>query len=387
MKKEQQVVFSLLKEIDEICRKHKITYYLSPRLALCAVEGQPFPQNPQFGVVLMKVPDMECFRQITDEQLKDKRALESMKTHKWFPGFYLRYADTDTVCVNLDSYREYEEPGIGITILPLRAEIPSAMQRRKSTLEEAGWLQLCDAYGYHAPGGMKAKIARWLTRFWCLGGQKHLAEDLYNSFCKRNQREDTKKYILKRKRQTTVYAADIFDKTKNVTLEGHSFMVPAKTREYLIASYGKNYKDAKEPRYVLPTQTVYSARVSCGKFKQQAEDFEKHARQYRKYNRQLVKSSHLKDYFNECWEYVEFCGERMSLGIAYEKQKDYIRNLYKNEDYITLTKVFEPYYKMMDKSLAKGEIFAEDVEIFDIYVDTLEKTGKIRQRERISKLI
>lgn len=56
------MILSLLQEIDEICRRNKIEYYLSPRLTLCAVEGHPFPQNPMFGVVLMKTADMERFR-------------------------------------------------------------------------------------------------------------------------------------------------------------------------------------------------------------------------------------------------------------------------------------------------------------------------------------
>ena len=59
MNKKQKVILSLLQEIDEICRRNKIEYYLSPRLTLCAVEGHPFPQNPMFGVVLMKTVDME----------------------------------------------------------------------------------------------------------------------------------------------------------------------------------------------------------------------------------------------------------------------------------------------------------------------------------------
>ena len=82
--------------------------------------------------------------------------------------------------------------------------------------------------------------------------------------------------------------------------------------------------------------------------------------------RKLARSRRHKDYFNECWDYVEFCGERMNMGVAYEKQKDYIKNLYKNEDYMTLEKVFRPYFKMMQKSLQKNELFAEDEGIFDM---------------------
>ena len=53
------------------------------------MEGHPFPQNPMFGVVLMKTADMERFRLAVDEDPREKRALESMKSHKWFSGFYL----------------------------------------------------------------------------------------------------------------------------------------------------------------------------------------------------------------------------------------------------------------------------------------------------------
>ena len=41
----------------------------------------------------------------------------------------------------------------------------------------------------------------------------------------------------------------------------------------------------------------------------------------------------------------------------------------------------------MQKSLQKGELFAEDEEILDIYTDVLEKTGKTVQREKIGALI
>ena len=67
--------------------------------------------------------------------------------------------------------------------------------------------------------------------------------------------------------------------------------------------------------------------------------------------------------------------------------QDYILNLYKNEDYVTLEKVFRPYFKMMQKSLEKGEIFAEDEEILDIYIDVLDKSGKSEQKEKIGILI
>ena len=68
MNREQQKVLELLKEIDTICRKNKITYYLSPYLTLCAVTERPFPMNPASNDIYMKTGDMARFKNIFDEE-------------------------------------------------------------------------------------------------------------------------------------------------------------------------------------------------------------------------------------------------------------------------------------------------------------------------------
>jgi len=141
LNKKQKVILSLLQEIDEICRQNEIEYFLSPRLTLCAVENQPFPQNPMFGVVLMKTADMERFRKAVEEDPRERRALESMKSHKWFSGFYLRYTNTDTLCLNMDNIRDYAFPGLGVSILPLRTPVASAHTNRRFSRAENAWVQ------------------------------------------------------------------------------------------------------------------------------------------------------------------------------------------------------------------------------------------------------
>lgn len=66
----------------------------------------------------MKVADMERFRKAVDEDPRERRALESLKSHKWFSGLYLRYTNTDTLCLNMDNTRDYAFPGIGVSIFP-----------------------------------------------------------------------------------------------------------------------------------------------------------------------------------------------------------------------------------------------------------------------------
>ena len=122
LNREQQKVLELLKEIDIICRKNKITYFLSPYLTLCAVTERPFPLNPEAGVIYMKTGDMERFKNVFEEEPVLRRALESMDSYKYFPGFYLRYTDKDTLFYKMDDYGKFQYPGMAVRILPLQCE-------------------------------------------------------------------------------------------------------------------------------------------------------------------------------------------------------------------------------------------------------------------------
>lgn len=385
MKKEQEVIISLLKEIDEICRKNKIDYYLSPRLTLCAVDNRPFPLNPLYGVVLMKTEDMERFRAITEENPGKGRALESMHNHKWFPGFYLRYINTDTLCFNMEAGRDYANPGLGVNILPLRSKIPAGMQSRLNTMEEAGWLQLCDSWNEER--NMRTWLSKVSIRLRSMAGQGGLARKLYRHFVKRQQGLQPQEYILKRRKQTLVFPAGIFEKPARLTLEGEEFQVPGKIREYLTISYGENYLKDQESAYEQSAQMIVSARVSCEQFRLANADLDTFAKERIRLGRKKARSRKYGEYIRWCWDYACFCGNRMNLGTLYTKKKDYIKNLYKNEDYRTLENEFKPYTKMMQASLEKGEVFAQDAEIFDIYMDVLDKTGKAGLKGKISKAI
>ena len=102
---------------------------------------------------------------------------------------------------------------------------------------------------------------------------------------------------------------------------------------------------------MTPIALAVSARVSYTQFWKESGNFEKYCKERMKNARKLARSRRHKDY------------------------------------YMTLERVFRPYFKMMQKSLQKNELFAEDEEIFDIYVDVLEKTGKTVQRSKIGTLI
>ena len=201
----------------------------------------------------MKTADMERFRLAVDEDPREKRALESMKSHKWFSGFYLRYTNTDTLCLNLDNTRDYAFPGIGVNIFPLRTPAASVKAERRLSRDENAWTELCHIN--YADRNFRSRVNRTIMRLQCMiTGRRDRLHILYDRLVRSCQQPGANKYILKRRKTDYRFPCRnfFFAQSKRVTLEGAELQVPAKTAEYLTISYGKNYKDAKEPRYVTP---------------------------------------------------------------------------------------------------------------------------------------
>ena len=92
-------------------------------------------------------------------------------------------------------------------------------------------------------------------------------------------------------------------------------------------------------------------------------------------------------YLAQCWDYAKFCGEKYTCALAYRKKLSYIRNLFKNEDYVELEKAFAGYTRMNDRCLKYEEAFETDPEVFDLYLKYLEKTGRISYMEKVKKYV
>lgn len=383
MNREQKVVFSLLKEVDEICRKCGITYYLSPQLTLCGVMGLPFPENPRAGVVYMKVRDMERFRMAVQEESPQERIVESMAESKRFPGFFLYYVNQSTLCYLINEGRNYQHPGIGVKIMPLRGKIPSRPLHLLTRVQEVGWMEMCDSYGNRR--GRKKILCKSLMSLFCLAGRARLGRSLYRGFCKRMDVADTPEYVLRLKKKTVYFPRHVFEQTSFVVLEGYTFLAPGEIPLYLKKYYGKNYEQKTFSSYKAGVGDMVSARVGYQEFFQEVGNQSRFIKDRIRQRRKDTFGKNKKKYLEQSWKYVKFCGDKIRLEQYYIQKKDYIQNLYKNRDYPALEDVFLPYHKTTLKCLKRQEIFVPDEEIFEIYLQTLEKTGKSSLKERVER--
>lgn len=384
MKREQQEVLSLLKEVDKICKKNKIPYYLSPQLTLCKVTGQPFPQSPLCGVIVMKTEDMERFRQVVEEKCPDRRALESMRNNKRFPGFYLRYVNKDTLCYRLDEGNNFQYPGIGVDILPLRGKIASRKKHLWIRALELGWQNSC--YFYNSKPGPAGLFCKFLIKVMSFGGRDRLGKKLYDRFMKAQSAANSEEYVLRLNRtETYYYPAEIFKKAVPMEVEGSKFLVPDGKIWYLQKTYGLNYEEIPAEEWQPDWTVMTSALVGYEDYFDATGSLKKLIKARRRQYLWDSVGRRRQRYYNWCWNYAKMCGSQRELDVYYEEKKDFIKNLYKNEDYMRLETIFRPYTRMMQRCLNEKEVYASDEEVMDIYLDVLDKTGNADLKKQIGK--
>ena len=194
MNREQQKILELLKEIDVICRKNKITYFLSPYLTFCAVTKRPFPKNPTSGVIYMKTGDMERFKNVFEEEPVLRRAVESMDSYKYFPGFYLRYTDKDTLYYSLDDYRKFQYPGMAVKILPLQCEYGPKSKYLWNRMREDGWRRIHEKNGQC--GNRRDLACVSMVRVLLLCGRGWLGKRIFRDLIHQPQ-ENPRNYVVR----------------------------------------------------------------------------------------------------------------------------------------------------------------------------------------------
>ena len=384
MNKEQEVLLSLLKEVDEICKKNKIEYYLAPRLALHAFYEEKMPASPLAGGILMKLSDMDKFRCAFYKEKADCRALESMHDNERFPGFFLRYESKDSLCFRMNEGRNYEYPGIGIDIYPLRGKINSRLEHLWSRNLETGWRQFAD--GRSQEYTLKEKICKIPVGILMLGGRARLGRHLYTKFCANQNEKDTEESVIRLKSNTLYYPSEIFERIQEVKLEGNSFTVPEDMETYLKIWFGKGYKNKLSEVYTPSMTMLISAYVGCEEF---TEKYSEQIKTLLKGRRDQYKRDKKGRKRRECldwsWKYVKMKGEGVNLGSAYMKKKEFLFNLMQDRDYPTLIAEMKNYDKMMKRYLQEGEIFMPDEEIFQIYLKVLEITGRKGMQDKIQQ--
>ena len=102
MTETQKVLCTLLDEIDEICKKNNLDYFLGYETALYAYRSHRF-ENPTTHIkILMPLNDVLKLRKIIQTQNRPDREFDSIYDNDFYPNLTFRYSDKNSLYLNLN---------------------------------------------------------------------------------------------------------------------------------------------------------------------------------------------------------------------------------------------------------------------------------------------
>ncbi|MBQ3202444.1 MAG: LicD family protein [Clostridia bacterium] len=237
----QSRMLELVLEIDEICKKHNITYYLTGGSVLGAVRHKGFiPWDDDVDIMMTR----DAFRQfckVCETEMRDDREIITMINTPCHTKITIKYMNKNTSQFFRSQVLDYTGCGISLDIMildPLPAD-PEAKERHIAEwvvynelltpffmVNERLW-KYVDLYRQY-----EAEIKR-------VGKEKVMA-DLYHRLFEAEPAESNQ-YLYRWGQQLLIYDRDLMGTPRYMDFCGYSLPCPEKTVDFLRATYGDNW--------------------------------------------------------------------------------------------------------------------------------------------------
>lgn len=251
----QEKSFKLLCEIDDVCKKHNIVYYLIAGTAIGAIRHQGMiPWDDDIDVAMTR-DNWNKFEKIMSEKISPDRALVSFEKYPDYRFTYPQYKDTST-CLFFYSGVLVDYPlGIFIDILildPVKSE-EKILNRHFETLKVLGEL-VSPAYVLNPTTNYwKYNFYLFLSKFI---GRKKILDYLQNKLLQTT--EDDCDGYAQRVAYYSVYIEKKFvEKPDYARMYGREFPIMSRVYEYLRYTYGDSWMHFPPDAPEVSSGTLY----------------------------------------------------------------------------------------------------------------------------------
>lgn len=320
MSQMQTKAIRMLSEIDRVCRKGNIKYFIGPKTLLWL---QKYKDNQNWFNfdILIPAEEIENFVKEINEILNDAYEIESMVNNENYPGFTLRYVDSSTTVITFSNGTDIMCPGLAIEIVPIRRYQKNRKIKLVNFLER-GW----ESNGFKLTSNMNTKHqlgAKIIKSYSSILGKKNAGKRLFHLLVKSNSGAIGSKRVSIRlyKKHEKIVDGRYFTKSERVELQGGQFVNAPILRENLLDDYfGKVWKTQDVIDDILPE--IVLSNVSYREFIDGCKDNDidfKHFFEVKKAN--ILSSLAVRDYTAKKREAVDIArrsGARLHL---YEQLK------------------------------------------------------------------
>ena len=235
----QQCQFDILLEIDRICSKHNIPYYLAYGTCLGAYRHHGFiPWDDDIDICMM-AEDLERLKEYKEEFLSPY-FLQCQETDPEYGPMIARVRDSDTTLIERTEVERDINHGVFVDIYPL---FPSYENSKKATRKIiCSYIYRLLLYG-HAPynhGGVVKKVANLLLKITPPALKTAIKRHTYAVMRKETNTGFVS--ILYGGDERVSYKKEWLFPTKKMMFEDYSLPVPGQVEKYLEYSYGDYMK-------------------------------------------------------------------------------------------------------------------------------------------------
>ena len=385
----EQVLWNLLSEVDDICKKYNIEYFLHESTGLSAVNFQSLVEEICHMEVCMRVPELLKFMDAFEKEHPEGRSLESWMTNSHYSSFSVRYVNDNTLFLDLVHDYAYQHYGLGVRILPLRDFPKLHVASRLATVKELGW-EMTYSEG-HPEKGRKAEFSKKFVekRIQKIGRDAY-AKQLFREFCRvySNPKANmcfTRHFRTRRYHYETAW----FREKHTAMLEGREFPVPAP--EYFRKRYGDYWQEMIPSGRHATAWVVADGTIPYREYLQTAEregcSLESFQKQHNKFNDMQRKGQDKIDTIHHYWDLLFRTGDRYDLWELYEPIKDKILQLRREERFDELETLLRPYRELLYKNYKLKLGLCFDPEIFDCMMDVLRHLGHEEYAGKLEALV
>lgn len=399
----QKRIHQLLIEIDQICKKNDITYFLSKETLLYGYLRGTYDKSTHCGNILIMASDAEKMFDCLNDVNNPHRCVESWKNSKNYPDYTIRYYDTQTTCYNVLDCLNYENHGIYVEIQILKGKI-NGMKGKLSRVLERGMILT----SYHErPSFNEVKnrydfTAKWIYRLCSTFlGKQTIRKNLFSFI---SQNEMTPYSVVDSPVGSWVFCENgsnskkmtlkFFSGRKQCIVDGYEFYVPLYALTFLKQIYPSRF--VLYDSYIKANLDYYNNCIinenipfrKTSEMEKSERDLIKRLTEKNRERYSIKKRE--RDYTRIAksdWNIVKATNNKYLLENTYLDKIPQLKDLENKQLWDEIMVQLDDMNTLIEKSVREKSILYVDSVLMEIYINALEHLGEYNKVNRIIQWI
>ncbi len=382
----QEKLLTLLEEVDGVCRKAGVPYFLGGLLAAEAAQLGGFAPECCSNYIIMHPAFRGDFLRAALEALPPGRGVDCFETNPRYADFSIRWWDTGSLMMDVRTEGFYQGQGVAVQIQFLRPDEGSPLRRRLAAALCAALEGAALPRVFHNPSFRKGAAGLWARAMMALLGRRRFKRICWRLLYRPGERELRVSGRIKFYWSRALWLPDLdFGSRSAVFLEGREFPVPVQPEDFLrrVASPGWNHGGPVGMRRQFPY--VMEPRVPAGEYLRRAAELGLR-RPYARARGKAARIARRKNdwpYVLRCWRILCRSIDRIRLRARYLPRREELGELWRRGDWDALGAELADFTAALEKYARWGMGIAFDSEIFRMAWAVMEREGRGRTVERM----